>query len=135
MHRDRLSAESEGAFKDVVAPIASELVEQFREAEQSVVTVPRDRILSEFALPSWALSTLYVLAALTFPHEASARYPTPMDAPTDAIEAASRGWLGIQHYTETLGIVSRFHELNRLACLVLENMDPLLDRAYQSQLN
>ena len=135
MHRDRLSAESEGAFKDVVAPIASELVEQFREAEQSVVTVPRDWILSEFVLPSWALSTLYVLAALTFPHEASARYPAPMDAPTDAIEAASRGRLGIQHYTETLGIVSRFHELSRLASLVLDNMDPLLDRAYQSQLN
>ena len=86
-------------------------------------------------LPSWALSTLYLLAALTFAHEASARYPAPMDAPTDATEAARRGRLGVQHYTETLGIVSRFHELNRLACLVLENMEPLLDRAYQSQLN
>ena len=135
VHRDRLSAESEDAFKDVVAPIASELVEQFREADQSMVTVPRDWILSELVLPSWALSTLYLLAALTFPHEASARYPAPMDAPTDATEAASRGRLGVQHYTETLGIVSRFHELNRLACLVLENMEPLLDRAYQSQLN
>ena len=94
MHRDRLSAESEGAFKDVVAPIASELVEQFRGADRSVVTVPRDWILSEFVLPSWALSTLYVLAALTFPHEASARYPAPMDAPTDAIEAAATAGSG-----------------------------------------
>ena len=78
---------------------------------------------------------LVLLAALTFPHEASARYPAPMDTPTDAIEAASRGRLGVQHYTDTLGIVSRFHDLNSLAGLVLEYMDPLLDRAYQSQLN
>ena len=134
VHRDRLSAETEGAFKDIVAPIASELVEQFREADQSVVTVPRDWILSEFVLPSWALSTLYVLAALTFPHEASARYPAPINAPTDPIEAASRGRLGVQHYTEALGIVSRIHELNMLAGLVLDNMDPLLNGAHQSLL-
>ena len=135
VHKDRLLADSEGAFEDVVAPIASELVEQFREADQSVVTVPRDWILSEFVLPSWALSTLYLLAARTFPHEASARYPTPIDAPTGAIEAASRGRLGVQHYTKTLGIVARTHDLNRLAGLVLEYMDPLLDRTYQSQLS
>lgn len=50
---------------------------------------------------------LFVLSAVTFPHEAYARYPARPDSPPDGLEAIKgkrRGKFGIQHYDSRIGV-------------------------------
>ena len=66
---------------------------------------------------------LYVLAGVTFPHAISSRYPAHPDAPDDLQEAATfkvansgknrrKGGMGIQHYSNRLGVI---YYVNHLA--------------------
>ena len=100
------------------------------------MTIIRDNLINDVVLPlTWTLPALYMLAALTFPHEATARYPAPWDAPDDAIEAAKLGKLGTRHYTESLGIVEQLRQIHDLTALMLANMKPLLLHAVESSEN
>ena len=124
------SAEQMADWKEVVghilAPVIPRLVSDLREEDGNTVTIKRASVLSEVFLPICALQSLYLLAALTFPHEASSRYPAPWGAPDDAREAAKRGMLGTKHYTPELGIVAQLPELTSLTELVLQGIKPLL---------
>jgi len=68
----------------------------------------------------WSYMALAPLAAITYPHAVSARYPSGPGAPTDPIEAAFQGKLGSDLYRAPLGIVEGLGEVLRLAELVLE---------------
>ena len=122
-----LSDEYIAAAKNLYAPIAPQLVRELTTGYEAE-TLNRDKLLSNLILPQiCVLPSLYILAALTYPHEASSRYPAPYSAPTDPKEAAERRMLGTQHYTEDLGIVKLLSELNDRARFVLDNMNPLLE--------
>lgn len=77
----------------------------------------------------WAQMTLMVLAALTFPHAISCRYPAPPQAPADPVEAAKTGKLGSDLYQPPLGIVVALPELVVLAGLVLDSLSPVIEGA------
>ena len=133
IRRNQLAPDMEEAVRGLVDPVALGWNETWRRTERSRMSIIRDRVLSEVILPqSWTLPALYMLAALTFPHAVSCRYPAPWDAPTDAIEAARRGKLGTQHYTDSLGIVAQLPALHQLTRLVLDSMGPLLSRTVES---
>ena len=124
------SPETKATFWQVLDTMASDdLEEQLNEVGKLEVSVPRRLIIEECILPVWALPTLYLLAALTFPHAASTRYPTRLDAPSNPVQAASLGRLGTGHYSESLGIVRHFSELHRLAGLMLKSIRPVLIQA------
>ena len=110
-------------------PSDSELAEALKEAEGQKFTIQRDAILRGVFLPSWGLTSLYLLAALTYPHQVSARYPAPPGAPDEPEEAAKRGMLGTKHYTAKLGVVAHLESLTSLTGLVLQDMEPLLGYA------
>ena len=108
-------------------------IETWRNTEKSSLTIIRDKMISDLILPQlWTLPTLYMLAALTFPHEASSRYPAPLGAPPDAVEASRCEKLGTQHYNNSLGIVAQLPALHQLTRLVLDSMKPLLVHAVES---
>ena len=72
----------------------------------------------------WTFLALAPLAAITYPHAVSARYPSAPDAPTDPIKAALQGKLGADLYRAPLGIVEGLEEVVRLTGLVLEGLSP-----------
>ena len=128
-----IPAEQMEASKEVAAQmlsfVAPRLAEGLRDADGQIITIQRNQLLAYAFLPVWGLLSLYLLAALTFPHEASSRYPAPGDAPDDPTKAAKRGMLGTKHYTPKLGIVAQLPELNSLTKLVLQDVKPLLENA------
>ena len=133
MRRDQLAPDVLVAVKSLVDPVALGWIETWRKAERYSLTIIRDKLLSDLILPQlWTLPTLYMLAALTFPHEASSRYPAPLDAPSDAVEASRREKLGTQHYQNSLGIVAQLPALHQLTRLVLDSTGPLLIHAVES---
>ncbi len=133
MRRNQLAPDVEAAVRSVVDSVALGWIETWRKFERGSLTIIRDKMLSDLILPQlWTLPALYMLAALTFPHEASCRYPAPWNAPTDAIEAARHEKLGTQHYTNSLGIVAQLPALHQLTRLVLDSMGPLLIHAVES---
>lgn len=67
--------------------------------------------------------SIYVLAAVTFPHESHCRYPASPDAPEDPIKAASNGSLGTEHYRHPLGIVVQLNALIQQARYVSSAID------------
>ena len=57
---------------------------------------------------------LFVLSAITFPHEAYARYPARPDSPLDGLEAIKgkrKGKFGIQHYDSRIGVFALIKEV------------------------
>ena len=57
---------------------------------------------------------LYLLAAITFPHEASTRYPARPDSPPDPREAArdtKHDSFGVEHYSDDIGAYRRVRAL------------------------
>lgn len=62
----------------------------------------------------WSLLTLFILASITFPHEARARYPD------------SEG-LGCENYTDALGIVKYVDELGDICKMTLSYIDNVLE--------
>lgn len=89
--------------------------------------IQADDLLRNLFLPAWGLTSLCLLAALTFPHGASTRYPAPWGAPDEPAEAAERGMLGTKHYTAKLGVVAHLESLTSVTELVLQDMEPLLE--------
>lgn len=70
---------------------------------------------------TWAFTALLFLSALTFPHEASTRYPSPQSTGKDKP-------LDCESYSDTqLGIVRHLHSVGKLTQLMLINFDPLLE--------
>lgn len=125
MQEERISSHARETVKNWIDPEA--LRQVLGQASKSRLELSRHKLISEAIIPQfWTLPALYVLAALTFPHEASSRYPAPLGTTADAIEASKKGKMGIQHYTEALGIVSQLHQLHKLTELVLHNLRLLL---------
>ncbi len=61
-----------------------------------------------------ARTGLFVLGAITFSHEAYARYPARPDSPSRAVEAIKerrRGKFGIQHYDGSIGVFASIEAL------------------------
>ncbi len=57
---------------------------------------------------------LFVLSAVTFPHEAYTRYPARPDSPSDGLEAIKgkrNGKFGIQHYDRRIGAFALIKEV------------------------
>ena len=116
-------------FDQVVAPSLPHADEAPMNDNESTFTIRRGSVLDDAILPIWALLTLYVLAALTFPHVTSSRYPAPWGAPEDPNDASKLGQLGTQHYKPGLGIVDELPRLNELTALVLQDLRPWLEIA------
>ena len=132
MQSDQLAPEAVTKARTALESADLDWINAWKESKESEVTISRERLMNDVILPlSWTFPALYMLAALTFPHEATARYPAPWDAPNDAIEAARCGKLGTIHYTRSLGVVDKLPQLHRLTKTVLENMRPLLVHAIE----
>ena len=108
------------------ASAAPQLLKRTRRDETQMFTIDRDPFVSKLVSQGWALPHLMVLAALTFPHATTSRYPAPVDAPEDLREAAKCGKMGNQHYTGALGVVDQIRELNEQTKIVLEDLRPFL---------
>ena len=133
MRRDQLAADVEASVRKIIDPVALEWIESWRASESIRLPIIREKMLSDLILPQfWTLPALYMLAALTFPHEASSRYPAPWNAPSDPLEAARCDKMGVQHYTASLGAVVQLPALHQLTRLVLDSMRPLLVHAVES---
>ena len=133
MKSDQLAPETVTKARMVLESIDLDWINAWKESQESEFTFSRERLINDLILPlSWTLPALYMLAALTFPHEVTARYPAPRDAPYDAIEAARCGKLGTMHYTKSLGVVDQLPQLQKLTKAVLENMRPLLVQAIEA---
>ena len=116
-------------FSGAIASMATLIEDEFGKERTLKIVVSRRWIINEFVLPAWALPTLYLLAALTFPHEASTRYPARLGSHEDPVQAARRNRLGTKHYSESLGVIKHFRKLHRINGLVLKSMQPLLVQA------
>ena len=97
-----------------------------RPEDTQTFTVDRDSTVVKLMCEGWALPHLLLLAALTFPHATTSRYPAPIGAPDNPWDAAKCGKMGAQHYTRTLGIVDQIRELNEQTTIVLEDLRPFL---------
>ena len=102
------------------------LLEDHPCGHRSTVTIDRSETLLPVALSAWAFPCLMILAALTFPHATSCRYPAPKGAPDDPEIASEQGMLGAKPYTPALGIVNHLHELNCQTDRVLRDLRPFL---------
>ncbi len=94
------------------------------------ITLDRDATVSKLVWQGWALPHLMFLAALTFPHSTTSRYPAPTGAPDDPRDAAKCGMMGAQHYSRALGVVDQIRELNEQTRIVLEDLRPFLRGTY-----
>ena len=68
---------------------------------------------------------LFVLSAITFPHEAYARYPARPDSPLDGLEAIKgkrKGNFGIQHYDTPIGAFALITDVITEAEAVLKDL-------------
>ena len=120
---EQLTDDTLTSVREIIDGVAPEWIEQWREAGELDITIIRDGLLSNMVMPHlWALLALYLLSALTFPHEASSRYPGPWNAPDDPLRASESGMLGVQHYNESLGIVTLLPKINTLTRFMLEAM-------------
>ena len=128
-----LSDEAAAAARALIDSLASEMADRISEDEQPDIRINRDWLLSNVIMPQlWTPVSLYLLAALTYPHEVSSRYPAPFGYPKDVTEALEQGKLGTQHYTEDLGIVALLPDLHRWTRATLDSMNPMLEVAATS---
>lgn len=90
-----------------------------------------------FHLRNEAQVRLYLLAAITFPHEASVRYPARPGSPSDPKEAArstKRDSFGIEHYSNQIGAFRRVRALAKDAERVAKALQvqcPMIDNLQQ----
>lgn len=123
-----LSDEATTVAKALIDSLVSQMTEQIINHEESDIRINRDWLLSNVIMPQlWTPMSLYLLATLTYPHEASSRYPAPFGYPEDSKEALQQGKLGTQHYTEDLGIIVLLPEIHRWTRATLDSMDPMLE--------
>ena len=81
MQSDQLAPEAVTKARTALESADLDWINAWKESKESEVTISRERLMNDVILPlSWTLPALYMLAALTFPHEATARYPAPWDA-------------------------------------------------------
>lgn len=76
------------------------------------------RDFEEQNLGQWSLIALLFLAAFTFPHEATTRYPGPRNK---SLEPA-----GCEDYNEELGIVNRIGRMGYVTKLAIDGLKPEL---------
>jgi hypothetical protein len=69
-------------------------------------------------LGQWAMIALILLAAITFPHESTSRYPVPKGRTRE---------LGCGDYDEKLGIVNRLGQLGYVVELAIDEIEPQLE--------
>ena len=124
---ENISDEIVRVVENVYDLITPQLLEELRETS-TPQTFSRRQLLSDMILPLlFVIPSLYLLAALTYPHEAYTRYPAPYGTPKDPREAIeNKGTLGTQHYTSELGIVTLLPDMHKWTQTVLDNMPPLL---------
>ena len=58
-----------------------------------------------------ALLGLFILGCIFWPHNMTARYPAPPEAGYDVFEVGRFGLMGVQHYSDALGVVKRLKVL------------------------
>ena len=127
-----IPADLRDTFSSAIGRVAALIEDEFGKGNTLRIIVPRRWIISNYVLPAWALPTLYLLAALTFPHEASTRYPARLGSHEDPVQAARRNRLGTMHYSDSLGIIKHFRDLHRINGLVLKSMPPLIVQANEA---
>ena len=56
----------------------------------------------------WVMAylTLYIVGTISWPHAVSTRYPGSPKAPEEAIDAATVGQMGTQHYSDQIGAMA-----------------------------
>lgn len=81
------------------------------------IVIRRD---TEQQLGQWSLISLLYLAAFTFPHESTSRYPGPHKKKT--LEPA-----GCEDYDENLGIVNRLGRMGYVTMLAMDELKPELE--------
>jgi hypothetical protein len=81
--------------------------------------VIKRREFEEQNLGQWSLIALLFLAAFTFPHEATTRYPGPRKK---SLEPA-----GCEDYNEELGVVNRIGRIGYVAKLAINGLSPELE--------
>ncbi len=79
---------------------------------------------TETWLSIWSLMSLIIVAALTFPHESSSRYPR---LPQVMERDTSTEELDCDDYDQELGIVKHIGHLGYVTQLILNDMDKMLD--------
>lgn len=98
----------------------------FSDATGRLVTVPITKRQMDWYLKRVnAYVGLFVLSAITFPHEAYARYPARPDSPPDGLEAIRgkrKGKFGIQHYDNRIGAFALIQEVITEAEAVLKDL-------------
>ena len=114
--------------KSSLDPISPQLIKELRNTNTKL-TINRGQLLSDVLRPVlFVLPSLYLLAALTYPHEAYSRYPAPYGISEDPREAIENyGTLGSQHYTPDLGIVALLPDVHHWTRSMLDNLRPLLE--------
>ena len=58
-----------------------------------------------------ALLGLFIFGCIFWPHNMPARYPALPDANCDVVQVSRFGLMGVQHYSDTLGVVKRLKVL------------------------
>lgn len=100
----------------------SELLKLARDKEKAVQApaskaIKREDVDKVF-LSAWAVAGLLVLSALTFPHQASIRYPS------HKLRAATK--LDCESYTEELGVVAHLRGVGHVTKMALVDMESAL---------
>ena len=81
-----------------------------------------------------ALLGILIIGAIVWPHEAYTRYPAPPGAPRNVQAAAKRinrrRQMGIEHYTNELGVVKHFKKIVRSSALIATYLRNIQDNYY-----
>jgi hypothetical protein len=115
MNLPQLSDSQQEAMLDMVKALAKNGIS--RDEDKKYVIKRRD--FEEQNLGQWSLIALLYLAAFTFPHEATARYPGPRKK---SLEPA-----GCEDYSYNLGIVNRIGRMGYVATLAINELKPELE--------
>ena len=96
------------------------------DATGRLMTIPfTRRRMDQYLRRVNAFVGLFALSAVTFPHEAYARYPARPDSPPDGLEAIRgkrKGKFGIQHYDNRIGAFALIQEVITEAEAVLKDL-------------
>ncbi len=113
----QLSEQQTNALTSLINMMAPQGISTENDPQQ--IPIQRRKIENE-QLGQWSLIALLFLAALTFPHESTARYPGPPKK--NNIQPAC-----CEDYNKDLGIVNRLGRMGYVTRLAISNLKPQLN--------
>lgn len=115
MNLPQLSDSQREAMLEMVKALTQNGISRDDETKKYVL---KRRDFEEQNLGQWSLIALLFLAAFTFPHESTTRYPGPCKK---CLEPA-----GCEDYSEELGIVNRIGRMGYVTMLAIDGLKPEL---------